>query len=400
MAYRKLDEIWYDDTEKTLWRRVKEGFEGLATKVASLIVSGKLKADNIEVGTYPVPFSPSTGDILITDGSTAYTKLSPNEKALTMYRATTNVDGNYINFYKSRGSIAPSNRAVIASGDDIGLIRSYAHDGTTDIEATRITFDTTGTIALNRVGGVIRFSARPDSTSDIAEVGNITFNGLTLHSGKTLTVNGIEFRTTYAAGDSIIGCMPSRIHTTSATSYTRATGTWVARRSGIVRVKFSVVRRASSGTGFGMVYRNGAAVSGTEISNTNAGVWSSGSFDISVNIGDTIEIWTRSSSVSLANGNIGNARICTNDIDIPVPLQVFAMEVSSTSSLALPPMDTGQTITGCILNAGSISCSILTPAATGTYLLQDTGTVGITPQGTPVVSLSTALPNFTITRIA
>ena len=71
--------------------------------------------------------------------------------------------GNLI-FEKSRSG------GVITTGDALGTIRGYGHDGTDlTTEGARIQFVSEGTIATDRIPGHIAFLTHPDSTSAIAE---------------------------------------------------------------------------------------------------------------------------------------------------------------------------------------------------------------------------------------
>lgn len=400
MALYKLDEVWHDDTDNSLWRRIKGGFAELLTTIRSSLTTALLTVTSrVFVGNYPEAVTVSTGDIFASDGTTSYVRMYPAGPGFYVRRAQNNASGSNLVFYKSRGTLGTAGRTAITTGDDLGLIRAYGHDGSTDIEAARITFDSFGTVASNRVAGIIRFYAHPDSTSALNEIVSIDDTGMIINTNKALTVNGIRFPSTYEVGNNIIACLPTRIYGRTATSYAVATGTWTAQRNGTVRVKFSVVRRASSGTGYGQIYKNGSAVAGTEITNTNAGTWTNGSFDVPVSIGDTIEIWTKSSSTSYNNGNIGNARICTDDIVENPPIQNFVIDPYVTTALAIPPLDLNQTIRCSIKNSAVVTVNINNPATTGTYHYNSTASSGLAAQGSTILTISSELHLVIVTRI-
>ena len=69
-------------------------------------------------------------------------------------------------FRKARGTLsAPT---VITTGDDLGSIRAFGYSGAGGyVEAARIEFDSTGTIATTRVPGLIRFSTGTDAAPTV-----------------------------------------------------------------------------------------------------------------------------------------------------------------------------------------------------------------------------------------
>lgn len=79
-----------------------------------------------------------------------------------MYQGGATTTGALLHMKKSRASTAGP--TAITTGDDLGVIGAYGYVGATGtyVEAARITFDSTGTIADNStgVGGIVRFSTR------------------------------------------------------------------------------------------------------------------------------------------------------------------------------------------------------------------------------------------------
>ncbi|HYF28582.1 MAG TPA: hypothetical protein VD931_22775 [Baekduia sp.] len=161
-------------------------------------------------GSHVFSVSPSTAQILAANGSASVPTYSFAEDATTgMYMTSGTLSfasggvedarfsggGNLlffkifadsspyvVTFRKARGSV--STPVAVTSGDDIVKIVGRAYVGSTGsyVEATNITFDTTGTIANNStgVGGIIRFSARASGGS-VAEI--VSFMAATTTGG-------------------------------------------------------------------------------------------------------------------------------------------------------------------------------------------------------------------------
>jgi hypothetical protein len=124
-------------------------------------------------------------------------------------------------FKKSRGA------AALTSGDLTGTIKFSGYEGTSYIDSARITSTSSGTIALNRVAGDLKFYTHPDSAAadptlrmTIAETGAVTI--ATPDSGTGLTVSGGGITATSGAitatsGNVVISAGNLTLPTTSST---------------------------------------------------------------------------------------------------------------------------------------------------------------------------------------
>ena len=94
-----------------------------------------------------------------------------------------------LNFQKSRGTVAAP--TVITTGDDLATISGFGYVGATGtyVEACRITFDSTGTIAntTSGTGGVIRFGHAIVGTVGATEVAKFHSQHL-IHEGSSPTI--------------------------------------------------------------------------------------------------------------------------------------------------------------------------------------------------------------------
>ena len=105
------------------------------------------------------------------EGRIHATQTSGDSQLILENQSTTATDQPLITLRRNRTD------AVINSGDNLGKISITGNDGTGNIEAATINFDSTGTIATDRVAGIITFSTHPDSTSSLAERVRITETG-------------------------------------------------------------------------------------------------------------------------------------------------------------------------------------------------------------------------------
>jgi len=104
-------------------------------------------------------------------------------------------------------------------------------------------------------------------------------------------------------------CFNDTENGSNATSYEKVKETSLAR-SGTLRIKFDV-RGHLSGTGYGKIYRNGAAV-GTERSN-NTDTWVTFSEDIAGwSAADLCQLYTKHSAGGGAYSKVRNFRIYVN----------------------------------------------------------------------------------------
>lgn len=108
-----------------------------------------------------------------------------------------NAGGAEVNIRKSRTS------GVITTGDNLGDIVFWGHDGTNYIIASAITSDSSGTISTNRIPANLEFWTHPDSTTastkrmEIKTTGEVLINAP--DSGTALTVTGTMYATGIAA---------------------------------------------------------------------------------------------------------------------------------------------------------------------------------------------------------
>ena len=88
-----------------------------------------------------------------------------------------------LSFYKSRGTYASP--SVITTGDYLGEVVGYGHDGTNYIRSASIRFSSAGTIGTNRVPSRIRFFTSTDASPSVeTEMMAITQSDVSLY--KTL----------------------------------------------------------------------------------------------------------------------------------------------------------------------------------------------------------------------
>lgn len=88
------------------------------------------------------------------------------ETTVAIWSNTGSANPPRLEFRKSRGSAASP--TVITSGDDLGRISAYGYSGADGyVESARIELDSEGTIATNRVGGVIRFRTATDAAPSV-----------------------------------------------------------------------------------------------------------------------------------------------------------------------------------------------------------------------------------------
>lgn len=177
----------------------------------------------------------------------------------------------------------------------------------------------------------------------------------------------------------------------NSTSYVQATNQWTAKVAGTVRVKFSVSRVGSSGTAYARPYKNGVAV-GTEITNAAQGTPTAGSDDITVAVGDVIDIRVKISNSSYYCG-IRNAWLGAGEAHETEGDKHGFFKLESTAGFSLSEMGLGQVIHyGGILSGGSVSA----PSTASSLYWADTDGVGGTvgPSGT----LGSSVP-MTVKRV-
>lgn len=230
----ELGQMWIDRTADTVYiltsitgagAQWQSGVAGSGTFTAVTATAGDITADVgdlvatggnlvITAGTATVSshITSTVGDITATAGNivaggsitagTGFT-ITAGDQTLT--------DGDYIAQNPSAGATPPAlllqksrTGGVITTGDDLGTINFYGHDGTSYELSARIFVDSTGTIGAGRVGSVMSFWTHPDAASaavsrmSIASTGAVTINapdsgvGLTITAGgQTITAGGL-----------------------------------------------------------------------------------------------------------------------------------------------------------------------------------------------------------------
>lgn len=102
---------------------------------------------------------------------------------LAISRAGNNYYSGAIMGLKLRGTQASP--AAINSGDDLLLIQGLGHDGTSLVEAARITLESEGTISTNRIPGRILFHTRTDESSSTLKAAMVLSSDGSLSIGKS-----------------------------------------------------------------------------------------------------------------------------------------------------------------------------------------------------------------------
>lgn len=94
----------------------------------------------------------------------AYNGIVDPRVAIFASGAVTTAGG--IDFHKARGTVAAP--TVITTGDDLGTIRAYAAVANNEyVQSHEIRFDSTGTIATTRAGGIMRFLTATDAAPSV-----------------------------------------------------------------------------------------------------------------------------------------------------------------------------------------------------------------------------------------
>lgn len=167
-------------------------------------------------------------------------------------------------FYKSRGGNATP--TVVSSGDSVGSLRFFAHDGTSFIRAGQIDVAVDGTPGTNDMPGRIVFAVTPDGTATPTEALRVSNNQLTSLTGSfgrgaPVTKTG---NFTLAATENWVICNG----TGSITVTLPTASSWTGREVMIKTIAAQTVVSASSNV---VPLAGGAA--GTAILAATAGKW-------------------------------------------------------------------------------------------------------------------------------
>lgn len=137
----------------------------------SEIVNADIKSNAAIAGT---KIAPDFGEQnVVTSGALQITSDGASEVKLS--RASTNTSASQITFAKARNT--QSSKQVVAAGDNSGLIRFNAYDGSADIECARIQASIDGTPGSNDMPGRLIFSTTADGDSSVTERMRITNAG-------------------------------------------------------------------------------------------------------------------------------------------------------------------------------------------------------------------------------
>ncbi len=167
---------------------IKMGF--VSDDVAEILSDSLISIENGGVG------------IIIGGGASPVLKLSVSDLevqgdlgALTFVRESANTSSVILTALKSRSG------GVITSGDQLLRIFGQGHDGSDfNTQGAAIYFVTTGTIATDRIPGIIQFYTHPDSTSALAKRWSITETGVLESNGAQSITTGGNFLLTLTGG--------------------------------------------------------------------------------------------------------------------------------------------------------------------------------------------------------
>jgi hypothetical protein len=103
-------------------------------------------------------------------------------------RYTANTSGSEFNFIKSRGATAGTN-TIVVDGDDLARINFKGADGSTYVDAARITAQVDGTPGTNSMPGRIVLSTTPSGSASPVERMRIAQNGvITIQNGAVAVI--------------------------------------------------------------------------------------------------------------------------------------------------------------------------------------------------------------------
>lgn len=121
-------------------------------------------------------FWPATGVLGITAGGRENARVLANPDIFQVSQGRADATAYAINARKSRGTVASP--TVITTGDDLLTISGFGYVGATGtyVEAAKITFDSTGTIAdtTSGVGGIVRIAAAAVGAVGPSEIARFT----------------------------------------------------------------------------------------------------------------------------------------------------------------------------------------------------------------------------------
>jgi len=120
-----------------------------------------------------------------------------------------------LSFYKSRGTYASP--TVITSGDYLGEIVGYGHDGTNYIRSASIRFISAGTVGSTRIPSRIDFYVSTDATPSVETMkAYLNYNGITLFGSLVASDSYVEGRRRNITTTSTLGLLVN--NTTTATA--------------------------------------------------------------------------------------------------------------------------------------------------------------------------------------
>lgn len=131
--------------------------------------------------------------------------LATNANTSRGYKGSADATSFAVTARKSRGTVAAP--TVITTGDDLLTVSGFGYLGATNLyqEATRITHDSTGTIAdtTSGIGGIIRFSTAVQGTVGGVERMTLDNNVAAGNTGLLLSIaGGAPIRVSVGAADS------------------------------------------------------------------------------------------------------------------------------------------------------------------------------------------------------